>query len=237
MTYDMAASGMGAFRTTEPKPTPARSSRAAEMLRDEAPVYPTTPIYARKSKASGLPMPAIAGGGVALAAIAGVVVAVSWPGASEPVEVAATPVPTPAPMQAEAAAPAPMTPAASDEAPTGPTETSAAAKPAQRKAAAPTPKAKPAPAKVARAKPAPAAASASATSQDASALLPDGPMPYVPDASTPAPAAATPAEPSTAPSMPVTPPPPIIAPPSLDQPATAPTAAAPVQSAEPPPGA
>lgn len=213
MTTDFVTPTTYTFNDAKTRST-ARRAQPITHAPDEAPAFPTTPIYARtrKSSAMGGASPAsIIGGGVVLAVFAAGIFAISQAGSepaglSEPTQIAAAPMAPAAPLTAPVdAGPPVMTEAES-----------AAAEAAAQRAAAPTdpaPAVKPA-ATAPAAKPAtraavaiPAAPPAAAESaEDAAAMLPEGPMPYVPDTATNG----------------VVTPPPIVSPPAESQaPATA----------------
>jgi cytoskeletal protein RodZ len=201
MASDFAASSNYDFSASR-----TRAAGPAGVLDEEAPAFPTTPIYARKRKTSGfagVSPAALIGGGAVVVALAGVVLAMSLAGPGEPdtVQMAEAPVAqSPAPMTP---ATSPADPALSDPMAMTPTESEAApppAAPVERVAAAEPRREARAPRVRPAAAPA-AAASATDSAEDASAMLPAAPMPYVPEgedapAATPA-AGAEPAAPAT----------------------------------------
>lgn len=192
MSSSIAASSTDSFR---PRATPSHSRSAMSSgTGAEAPMFPTTPIYAQTRRSAGFAgvSPAVLlAGGVAVIALVGVAFALGGPREPAPAAIAATPmIETAAPSAAPIPDPA-----------TAPSQALAPADPpmAEPAAAAPEPRRE---TRVARVRPASTPPAAAQSAEEASATLPSGPTPYAAldgvAASSPAPA---PAEPATVPQM------------------------------------
>jgi len=229
MTTDFVTPSTYTFNDRTARPA-TRSARPVAPAADEAPAFPTTPIYARtrKAKSMGGVSPAtIIGGGVVVAVFAAGIFAIALSG-GEPADLNAPTEIAAAPMEPTALAPAPETLSVEEltsqsgqpvitEAESAAAQTAAQTTAARAAASAePAPAARPAARRAAAAPVTPAVAppAADTSAEDAAAMLPDGPMPYVPDA-----AADTPVHSSTGAA--VTPPPPVQPPAETQSPATA----------------